>query len=104
MGHLVQVVGALLVLSAFALVQARVLTSQARVYLLLNAVGASVLAWDAYGGRQWGFLLLEGAWALIAVWGLARSRRPGAARAGSATVRGLAALSRRPPARARRPT
>jgi hypothetical protein len=31
---------------------------------------------DAYVERQWGFLLLEGAWALIAAAGLARRRRP----------------------------
>lgn len=75
MGHFVQVGSALLVLAAFALAQARVLTPQARVYLILNAVGASVLAVDAYVGRQWGFLLLEGVWALIAAWALASRGR-----------------------------
>ena len=72
MSNLVQVGGALLVLAAFALAQARVLTPQTRVYLLLNVVGATVLAVDAYVERQWGFLLLEGVWAVIAAWGLAR--------------------------------
>ena len=72
MGHVVQIGGALLVLAAFALAQARVVTPQARSYLVLNLVGASVLAVDAYVERQWGFLLLEGVWALIAGWGLAR--------------------------------
>ena len=71
MDTLVQVAGALLVLAGFALAQARVLTPQARTYLILNLVGASVLAVDAWLGRQWGFLLLEGVWALIAAWGLA---------------------------------
>jgi hypothetical protein len=75
MHPLVQIAGALLVLAAFALAQARLLTPEARSYLILNVVGASVLAVDAYLGRQWGFLLLEGAWALIAGWGLARPRR-----------------------------
>jgi hypothetical protein len=70
--HLVQIGGALLVLAAFALAQARVVTPQAHVYLILNLVGASVLAVDAYAERQWGFLLLEGVWAVIAAWGLAR--------------------------------
>ena len=70
--HVVQVGGALLVLAAFALAQVRVVTPQARVYLVLNLVGAAVLAVDAYVETQWGFLLLEGVWAVIAAWGLAR--------------------------------
>ena len=72
MHSLVQIGGALLVLAAFLLAQARVLTPQTRVYLILNLVGASVLAVDAYVAQQWGFLLLEGVWAIIAGWGVAR--------------------------------
>lgn len=72
MGSLVQVLAALLVLAAFALSQARVLTPQARAYLVLNVVGAAILAADAFIEKQWGFLLLEGAWAAISAWGLAR--------------------------------
>jgi hypothetical protein len=74
LSSLVQIVGALLVLAAFALAQARVVTPQARAYLLFNLVGGSVLAVDAYIGRQWGFLILEGVWALIAAWGLLNRR------------------------------
>ena len=72
MGSLVQILGALLVLGAFALTQAGLLTPQARSYLLLNVVGAAILAVDASIEQQWGFLLLEGVWAMIAVWGLVR--------------------------------
>ena len=77
MGPLVQVVGALLVLTGFALAQAKLLTPQSRAYLVANAVGATVLAVDAYIERQWGFLLLEGVWAAISIWGLiGLARRP----------------------------
>ena len=72
MSPLVQIVGALLVLFAFGLGQAGVLSQTARSYLVLNLVGASVLAVDAYLEQQWGFLLLEAVWALIAAWSLAR--------------------------------
>jgi hypothetical protein len=71
----VQIVAALFVLAAFALAQARALTPEARSYLVLNLVGAGVLAVEAYVARQWGFLLLEGVWAIIAGWGLARRSR-----------------------------
>ena len=75
MNALVQIVGALLVLAAFALAQARVLSPEARSYLVLNFVGAGVLAVEAYVEKQWGFLLLEGVWSVIAGWGLLRRRR-----------------------------
>jgi hypothetical protein len=70
MDQIIQVGGALLVLAGFMLAQARRISPQARAYLILNVVGASVLAVDAYSDRQWGFLLLEGVWAIVAAWGL----------------------------------
>jgi hypothetical protein len=79
---LVQIVGALLVLAAFTLAQARVLDSEARIYLVLNVVGAGVLAAEAYLTAQWGFLLLEGVWAIVAAWGLLRRLGATAPRSG----------------------
>ena len=70
-GQLLQVSGALLVLAAFALAQVRVLSTQSLRYLVANLVGAAILAVEAYLEAQWGFLLLEGAWALVSAWGLA---------------------------------
>jgi hypothetical protein len=69
--QLIQIFGALAILAGFALAQFGLLDQQSRSYLGLNVVGASVLAVLAYLERQWGFLLLEGVWAVIAAWGLA---------------------------------
>ena len=62
---LLQVAGALLVLAGFVLAQAGRLDERSWRYLLLNLAGSLILAGLAYGGGRWGFLLLEGAWAVV---------------------------------------
>ena len=57
-----QLLGALLVLSAFALLQLRRLTATSVPYLLLNAVGSAVLATNAGLDGNWGFVLLNTVW------------------------------------------
>ncbi len=52
------------------------------MYLWLNLVGSLVLAALAWHDRQYGFLLLEGVWALVSAWSLlqlARGRPPAGA-------------------------
>ncbi|MGH3322004.1 MAG: CBU_0592 family membrane protein [Streptosporangiaceae bacterium] len=71
--QVLQIVGALLVLSGFVLAQFRVLDVASYPYLLVNTVGSALLAVLALLGGQWGFLLLEGVWALVSAYGLART-------------------------------
>ena len=73
--QLIQLAGAVLVLSGFGLNQLGLLSSRSSVYLVLNVVGAGVLAVLAFHGRQWGFLLLEGVWSVMALAGLMTRRR-----------------------------
>jgi hypothetical protein len=78
--QLLQILGAVLILAAYAAAQFRLLDARSLVYALLNVAGSAILAVLALDGRQWGFLLLEGTWALISVWAvfayLRRSRPP----------------------------
>lgn len=76
--QVVQVGGSLLILAAFALAQRGVLDQKSRRYLILNLVGSAVLAVDAVFERQWGFLLLEGVWAIVSAVSLAAVLRQAA--------------------------
>jgi hypothetical protein len=70
---IVQVLGSLCVLVPFVLVQLGRLSSASRVYGWLNLLGSSVLALEAAIGRDWGFLLLEGAWAIVSLRSLVKA-------------------------------
>ena len=76
MGQPVQIAGAVAILVAFVLAQGGVLPLRSVLYLVLNLVGSAVLAVDAYFERQWGFVLLEGVWAIVSAWSLLTRRRP----------------------------
>lgn len=75
MDQLVQIVGALLILAAFAAVQFDRMSPASRVYLALNLVGSIILAVLAVAAEQWGFVLLEGVWAIVSAWGLLAALR-----------------------------
>ena len=79
MEQLIQVLGALAILVAYVLSQIRVVDARSLPYLVPNLVGSAVLAVDAYLGAEWGFVLLEGAWALVSAAGVARREKPTAA-------------------------
>ncbi len=67
---MIEVTGAILILVAFALAQFRGLDRHGSLYVVLNLAGAALLAGSAAIHRQWGFLLLQGVWAIVALWGL----------------------------------
>jgi hypothetical protein len=68
--QVVQIVGAVLILAGFILTQRNLLDADSYLYLIINLAGAAILAVLAFQDQRWGFVLLEGVWALVALVGL----------------------------------
>jgi hypothetical protein len=68
----ISVVGAILILAAYGGNQLKALDSSTALYVILNLAGAAILAVVAALEDQWGFLLLEGVWTLIAAFAAIR--------------------------------
>ena len=73
--QIISIIGSLGVLAAYAANQFRWLTTTSLPYALLNLVGSGILAVIAIIERQWGFLLLEGSWALLSLGGVIQIAR-----------------------------
>ena len=68
-------IGALMILVAYAAAQTGRWSTDAPVYLWLNLFGSAILAVLAATSENWGFLLLEGVWAIVTTISLVKLRR-----------------------------
>ena len=68
--QLLSLAGAILILGAFAAQQTKKLDADTAAYQLLNFIGGTLLCLTAIHERQYGFILLEGSWAVLSAWGL----------------------------------
>jgi hypothetical protein len=84
MEQFVQIIGAILILVAFAAAQFGRLDQRSVAFLVLNLIGSAILAVLAGIERQPGFLLLESVWALVSLWSLVEELR-GSRTSGPAT-------------------
>jgi hypothetical protein len=75
MDQVIQVVGALMILVAYGAAQAGRWATDQPAYLWLNLVGSVILAVLAATSANWGFLLLEGVWAIVTAASLIKRRR-----------------------------
>ncbi len=68
--QLISVLGALAILGAYAASQFGLVDASKLSYQVANFLGSAVLAVVAIVDWQIGFILLEGAWALVSLWGI----------------------------------
>ena len=68
--QLLGLLGALLILAPFAASRLDRLPTSSLAYQLMNFGGSAVLTVVAVTGRQYGFILLKGAWAIMSLIGV----------------------------------
>jgi hypothetical protein len=68
--QVVSVLGALAILAAYTANQFRLIGPSNLSYSVMNFVGSAVLTAIAVVEGQWGFILLEGVWAIVSLWGI----------------------------------
>jgi hypothetical protein len=72
---MISVLGALAILGAYAASQFGLVDTSKLSYQVANFLGSAVLTVVAVIGWQLGFILLEGAWALLSLWSLVQILR-----------------------------
>lgn len=75
MQQLLGLIGAVLILLPFAASQTGRLSTTTVLYQLPNLLGSLLLTAVAVVSRQYGFVLLEGVWAIMSVVGLIKVQR-----------------------------
>jgi Na+-translocating ferredoxin:NAD+ oxidoreductase RnfD subunit len=74
--QLISLTGAALILFAYVANQRGWIGPRDASYNLMNLIGALLLLWVALVDWRWGFIVLEGVWALASIPPLLRRPRP----------------------------
>ncbi len=68
-------IGVGLILMAFSLSTARLIESNGKLYYVLNIVGAAVACYASFLLDYWPFVILEGTWTLVSIYGLMKAMK-----------------------------
>ena len=68
-------VGVGLILIAFFLSTARLIDGKGKLYYVLNVIGAALACYSSFLIPFWPFVILEGTWTLVSIYGLMKAMR-----------------------------
>ncbi|MDP4265255.1 MAG: hypothetical protein Q8941_22205 [Bacteroidota bacterium] len=64
-----------LILMAFFLDTARLVENNGKLYYVMNAIGAVLACYASFLINYWPFVILEGTWTLVSVYGLMKAMK-----------------------------
>lgn len=73
--QIIALIGSVFILIAYFQLQRGKLARESQLFNAMNLFGSCLLTWTAVANRQYGFILLEGAWALLSLPGTLRPQR-----------------------------
>ena len=73
LSQITSIIGAILILVAYFLLQSNLTHGKSRTFLSMNSVGGILLTYSAFATGNYGFIMLEGSWALISLVSLIRT-------------------------------
>jgi hypothetical protein len=69
------IIGVGLILLAYFLNTARLVDKNRRAYYVMNIIGAALACYASYLINYWPFVILEGTWTLVSIYGLMKVMR-----------------------------
>jgi hypothetical protein len=72
---LIGTIGVALILIAYFLNTERLIPVNGKFFYVVNTIGAALACYASYLLLYWPFVILEGAWTLISIYGLMRTMR-----------------------------
>lgn len=74
---LIGTLGVALVLIAYFLNTERIIPVNGKLFYVINIIGAALACYASFLINYWPFVILEGAWTLISIYGLMRTMKIG---------------------------
>lgn len=68
-------VGVGLILLAYLLNTAKLMPQDGKLFYILNAVGAALACYASFLINYWPFVILEGTWTLVSIYGLMKAMK-----------------------------